>query len=183
MLYHNCCCCCCCCKIKKSTKTESKSQKQIYAFQYDYLDSIIIIFGIWPVLVANTKVSIYVSALEILLMLLYRARKGSANSQQLKELPSALSWKYIYMETQLNKAKILVSVDQWISLTVQSRIWHSIPCYITETWWWYFGCVVNSSLLFFNWKKKRRIIITKYKQTQSSHHITSHRATIDNETR
>lgn len=32
-------------------------------------------------------------------------------------------------------------------------------------------------------KKKRRINITKYKQTQSSHHITSHRATIDNETR
>lgn len=32
-------------------------------------------------------------------------------------------------------------------------------------------------------KKKRRIIITKYKQTQSSHHITSHQATIDNETR
>ena len=32
-------------------------------------------------------------------------------------------------------------------------------------------------------KKTRRIIITKYKQTQSSHHITSHQATIDNETR
>lgn len=38
-------------------------------------------------------------------------------------------------------------------------------------------------IIVFQLEKKRRIIITKYKQTQSSHHITSHQATIDNETR